>query len=69
MCKTRHEIRLLVPGFMYVDFPSETACPMVNFVKISVNRVKLFLYDCRYAIFAKTFKVPKSQSYQGFSGS
>ncbi len=28
----------------------------------------MFLYDCRYAIFVKTFNVPKSQSYQGFSG-
>jgi len=29
--------------------------------------VKLFLWGCRHAIFVKTFKVPKTQSYQGFS--
>ena len=40
---------------------SETACPMVNFVKLVKNRLKLFLYGCRYAIFAKNCEVPKVQ--------
>ncbi len=39
-----------MPGFMYVDF-SETACPIVNFVKISVNWgqvVLIWLQVCHF---------------------
>ena len=32
---------------------TETACPMENFVKLVKNKLKLFLYGCRYAIFPK----------------
>ncbi len=37
MCKTRHEILTSRAWFYVRLFSLETACPIVNFVKISVN--------------------------------
>ena len=53
--KIRHEIRLLVPGFMYFDF-SETACPIVDFVKNSVKWGQVVLIWLQVCHFCKNLQ-------------